>query len=372
MKYYIIAGEASGDLHSSNLIKELKELDNDAVFRGWGGDLMKRQGVDIVKHINEISFMGFIEVIANLRTILRNMSFCKKDILIYKPDVLILVDYPGFNLRIAEFAHNAGIKVFYYISPQVWAWKQSRVKKIKKVVDKMFVILPFEKAFYKDFDYQVDFVGHPLLDSIENFNNDKLDKDFIKNNNLDSRPLIAILPGSREQEISRMLETMLKVIPYFKEYQFIIAGTDKANSSAYEKIIKDSDVKIVYKNTYNLLKNSIAALVTSGTATLETALFDVPQVVCYKGSYISYIIAKNVIKVNYISLVNLILNESILAELIQRDFNEKRIKEELSVILTDAGLRTKILRDYTELRKKLGGSGASKKAAERMLSYLKN
>jgi lipid-A-disaccharide synthase len=371
MKYYIIAGEASGDLHSSNLIKEIKRLDENAVFRGWGGDLMRKEGVSLVKHINEISFMGFIEVVLNLRTIMRNMSICKKDILDYKPDVLILVDYPGFNLRIAEFANKIGIKVFYYISPQVWAWKQSRVKIIKKVVDKMFVILPFEKAFYNDFGYKVDFVGHPLLDSIENFINEKLDNDFLMNNNLVGKQIIAILPGSRKQEISRMLETMLKVVSQFKDYQFVIAGTDESNKEMYEKIVQNTDVKIVYKNTYNLLKNSVAAIVTSGTATLETALFDVPQVVCYKGSFISYLIAKNVIKVNYISLVNLIMNEGILAELIQSDFNEKRLREELQVILTDAGLRKKIQIDYNDLRKKLGGIGASKKTAELMVSFAK-
>lgn len=370
MKYYVIAGEASGDLHSSNLIKEIKKLDGNALFRGWGGDLMQQQGVELVKHINEISFMGFIEVVLNLKTILSNISVCKKDILEYKPDVIILVDYPGFNLRIAEFAHNEGIKVFYYISPQVWAWKQSRVKKIKKVVDKMFVILPFEKDFYKDFGYKVDFVGHPLLDSVENFKNEKLDVEFVNNNKLGSKPIIAVLPGSRIQEISKMLEPMLKIIPYFKDYQFVIAGTDINNRKIYEELIKNSDVKIVYKDTYNLLMNSYAAIVTSGTATLETALFDIPQVVCYKSSYISYLIAKRLIKVNYISLVNLIMNEGILAELIQGDFSDKRLKEELTVILSDAGLRTKIQRDYNDLKKKLGGNGASEKAAKLMFSYL--
>lgn len=371
MKYYIIAGEASGDLHASNLIKEIKILDNDAQFRGFGGDLMHEAGVNIVKHINEISFMGFIEVILNLKTIIKNLNICKKDILEFKPDVLILIDYPGFNLRIAEFAHNENIKVFYYISPQVWAWKQSRVHKIKKVVDRMFVILPFEKDFYKDYGFKVDFVGHPLLDAIENFNCEKADNEFLEKNNFGDKQIIAILPGSRKQEISRMLETMLNIVPQFKEYQFVIAGTDESNKAMYERLIKDFDVKIVYKNTYNLLKNSVAAIVTSGTATLETALFNVPQVVCYKGSFISYLIAKNVIKVNYISLVNLIMNEGILAELIQREFNKKRLKEELQVILTDSGLRKKIQIDYNDLRKKLGGIGASKKTAQLMISYLK-
>jgi len=370
MKYYIIAGEQSGDLHSSNLIKEIKNIDNSALFRGWGGDLMKSEGVDIVKHINDISFMGFVEVIMNLRTITKNIKFCKTDILKFKPDALILVDYPGFNLRIAKFAHDNGIKVFYYISPQIWAWKQSRVKQIKRNVDKMFVILPFEKQFYKDFDYNVDFVGHPLLDSIENFNNEKYNINFVAENKLDGKPIIALLPGSRKQEIKRMLEVMLEVIPSFKDYQFVIAGTNSVGREYYEEIIRGRDVKIIYNQTYNLLKNSYAALVTSGTATLETALMDVPEVVCYKGSYISYLIAKNVIKVNYISLVNLILNEGVIAELIQKDFNVNRLKEELTVILKDTELRKKTLRDYSDLRKKLGIRGASANTAALINKYL--
>ena len=331
MKYYIIAGEQSGDLHSSNLVKELKKLDDKAVFRGWGGDLMKSEGVDVVKHINEISFMGFIEVIMNLRTITKNLKFCKTDIIQFKPDALILVDYPGFNLRIAKFAHNMGIKVFYYVSPQIWAWKQSRVNQIKKNIDRMFVILPFEKQFYKDFNCDVDFVGHPLLDSIENFNKEKYNENFVKDNNLDDKPIIALLPGSRKQEISKMLKVMLEVVPYFNEYQFIIAGTNSVGKEYYENIIKGYNAKIIYNQAYNLLKNSYAALITSGTATLEAALLDVPQVVCYKGSYLSYLIAKNIVKVNYISLINIILNEGVLAELIQNNFNVNKVKEELSV-----------------------------------------
>ena len=364
MNYYIIAGEASGDLHASNLIKSLKTLDEEASFRCWGGDLMKAQGAEIVKHYRDLAFMGFTEVLMNLRTIFKNIDFCKNDLLDHKPDVLILVDYPGFNLRIAEFAKVNGIKVFYYISPQVWAWKQSRVHKIKKVVDKMFVILPFEKEFYQRFDYQVDFVGHPLLDAINNYASESnaLDVETVK-------PIIALLPGSRKQEIATMLPLMLSIRVHYPDHLFVVAGAPSQTKEYYNTFFSGENVKIVFGQTYQLLQKSQAALVTSGTATLETALFGVPEVVCYKGGKISYTIAKQLIKVKYISLVNLIMDKEIVKELIQDELNEKNLKMELDKLLVSV-TRIKLLADYVELKERLGGAGASKKTAELMIKYL--
>lgn len=363
MNYYIIAGEASGDLHSSNLMKELKKLDPEYTFRCWGGDLMKEQGAYLVKHYRDLAFMGFTEVILNLRTILKNIEFCKKDILQHKPDVLILVDYPGFNLRIAEFAKKNGIKVVYYISPQVWAWKQSRVHKIKRVVDKILVILPFEKEFYKRFDFDVEFVGHPLLDAIAGSKNTRRVVETQK-------PVIALLPGSRKQEITQMLPLMLSVKDKFKDYQFVVAGAPSQNADFYKKVLNDNDVKIVYNQTYDLLRQSHAALVTSGTATLETALFEVPEVVCYKGGRISFGIAKQLVKVKFISLVNLIMDREVVKELIQDELNTKNILTELTRVF-DNTTRTQVLNDYKELKQKLGGAGAPKKAAESIIRSLK-
>jgi lipid-A-disaccharide synthase len=365
MKYYIIAGEASGDLHASNLMKELKALDMKAEFRCWGGDLMKAQGADLVKHYRDLAFMGFTEVLMNLRTIFKNIDLCKKDILEYHPDVLILVDYPGFNLRIAEFAKEKGIKIFYYISPQVWAWKQSRVHKIKKIVDKMFVILPFEKEFYERFNYHVDFVGHPLLDAVAD-NAKKADELSLNT----SKPIIALLPGSRKQEITTMLPLMLSMQKHYPDYEFVIAGAPSQTKEFYRSLTGDTKIQIVFNQTYSLLQKSTAALVTSGTATLETALFGVPEVVCYKGGAISYSIAKQLIKVKYISLVNLIMDKEIVKELIQIELNETNLKTELDKLLNET-TRTKMLSDYLELKTKLGGFGASKKTAELMIGYLK-
>ena len=370
MKYYIIAGEASGDLHAANLMKALKQCDPEAVFCCWGGDLMQEQGGELVKHYRDLAFMGFVEVALNLKTILRNLNFCKTDIQSFHPDVLILVDYPGFNLRIAEFAHNAGFKVFYYISPQIWAWKQSRVKKIKAFVDKMFVILPFEKAFYANHDYNVDFVGHPLLDAIAN--NSAISKQtFIQKNNLSAKPIIALLPGSRSQEISKMLALMLSIIPDFPDFQFVIAGVNSHSPGFYKDIYKESQVNIVFNQTHDLLQNADLALVTSGTATLETALLGVPEVVCYKGNYFSYLIARRIIKIKYISLVNLIMDKPVVKELIQNDLTAQKLREEMKKLLTDSGYRQRILNDYAELKNKLGGIGASKKAAELIFHYLR-
>jgi lipid-A-disaccharide synthase len=374
MKFYIIAGEASGDLHASNLMKELKQQHPSSEFRCWGGDLMEAQGGHLVKHYRDLAFMGFLEVIANIRTILGNMQFCKEDILKYQPDAVILVDYPGFNLRIAEFAKKQGFKVFYYISPQVWAWKKTRVYKIKKFVDRMFVILPFEKEFYAQYGYEVDFVGHPLLDMIDDLpmNNSV---DFRINNGLSNQPIIALLPGSRKQEIKKMLSVMLSVVNGFPGYQFVVAGAPSQEKVFYDQIIGQADVKLVEGQTHRLLQNAHAALVTSGTATLETALFQVPEVVCYKSSIISYTIAKMVIDrsiIKFISLVNLIMNKEVVKELIQKEFNPKKLKKELAKVVNDNAYRSKLFKEYKFLADQLGGPGASQKTASLILNALKN
>jgi lipid-A-disaccharide synthase len=362
MKYYIIAGEASGDLHGSNLIKALRKEDPKAEFRVWGGDLMKAEGASLAKHYRDLAFMGFIEVLFNLFTILRNISFCKKDILAFRPDGLIFIDYPGFNLRIAKWAKKRGFTTQYYISPQIWAWKEGRIKRIKRDVDHMYVILPFEKDFYeKKHNMPVHFVGHPLIDAI--YKRDQVDPDvFKKENGLDDRPIIALLPGSRKQEISKMLEIMLSVTENFEAYQFVIAGAPSQDSSFYQQFIKSDQVHLLLNKTYDLLSISYAALVTSGTATLETALFKVPQVVCYKGSRISYEIAKKVIKLKYISLVNLILDKPAVTELIQTEFNSEQLEDELHKVL-DPYNRAALFLDYYDLEQALGGKGASKKTA---------
>lgn len=362
MRYYIIAGEASGDLHASNLMKELSKKDREAEYRCWGGDLMQEAGGDLVKHYRELAFMGFLEVAMNIRTILRNMKMCKQDILKWQPDVIILVDYPGFNLRIAKWAKEQGIKVFFYISPQIWAWKEKRVHEIKKNVDEMFVILPFEKAFYQKYNYPVNFVGHPLLDVVENY---QPSPDFYSKNNLDKRPVIALLPGSRKQEISTMLTGMLEVVEDFPDYQFVVAGAPATPPGVYKKLIGDKDVKIVSGQTYDLLSHARAALVTSGTATLETALFNVPQVVCYRGSYVTYFLIKSMIKIKYISLVNLILDRGFVKELIQAEFVRENVIEALSDILDEQN-REAINQSYLDLKIRLGEKGASEKAARIM------
>jgi len=368
MKYYIIAGEASGDLHGANLMKALKVEDANADFRFWGGDLMKEQAGEPVKHYRDLAFMGFAEVVMNLKTILGNISFCKKDILETKPDVLILIDYPGFNLRIAEFAKQNGIKVYYYISPQIWAWKENRIHQIKKNVDRMFVILPFEKDFYKKHNFDVDFVGHPLIDAVNS--REKIDDEtFRKEFNLDERPIVAILPGSRKQEIKKSLPLMLGVKDKFKNYQFIIAGAPSLPEDYYQQFIKDEQVKLISNRTYDLLQHSKAALVTSGTATLETALFKVPEIVCYKANFISYHIGKMLVKIKYISLVNLIMDSEIVTELIQDDFNVDRLTSELENILSGEG-RKVMLENFDKLISILGGTGASAKTARLMVKYL--
>ena len=363
MKYYIIAGEASGDLHGSNLIKALKKEDAQADIRFWGGDLMQQAGGVLVKHYRELAFMGFAEVLFNLKTILSNIGFCKNDIEKFQPDVLIFIDYPGFNMRIAAWAKKKGIPTHYYISPQIWAWKENRIKDIKRDFDHLYVILPFEKDFYeKKHHFPVEFVGHPLIDAIHQ--REKVNPElFKKEHQLDERPIIALLPGSRKQEISKLLHEMLAIVTDFPDYQFVIAGAPGQDFTFYESFLTNPAVKFISNKTYDLLSVSHAALVTSGTATLETALFKVPEVVCYKGNWVSYQIAKRIITLKYISLVNLIMDEPVVTELIQGECNSKRIKEELTKILNPS-YRTKLLEKYVLLEEKLGGEGASEKVAK--------
>ena len=377
MKYYIIAGEASGDLHGSNLIKELKNINPSSTFRCWGGDLMKSQCNKLVMHYEDFSYMGFLEVIVNAKKILSYISLCKKDIEEYNPDVIIYIDYPGFNMKIAEWAKRKNFINHFYISPKVWVWKEYRVKKIKRVIDKMYVILPFEEGFYiNKHNYKVDFVGHPLLDAIDNqkkFNR----QEFLAKNKLSSKPVIALLPGSRNQEIIKLLPLMLDVVSNFNDYQIIIAGAPNKSINYYEKIILSnkesrSSIKVICNQTYDILRISSAAIVTSGTATLETALFKVPQVVCYKTSMISYLIGRLLIhNLKFISLVNIILDKHVVKELIQNNCNKDNLVIELQKILNKSD-RSLMLKEYELLHKKLGGKGASKKTAELISKYSKN
>lgn len=373
MKYYIIAGEASGDLHGSNLIKELKRNDAGADIRCWGGDKMQAAGGHVVKHIKDLAFMGFFEVIKHLGTILNNIEFCKRDILQYKPDVVILVDYPGFNFRLFKFLKQHKFPIFYYISPQLWAWKTSRVYKVKEYVDHMFVIFPFEKEFYGRYGVKVDFVGHPLLDELqftEDANGLTAPQFAEQQTNSTQQKTIAILPGSRKQEISYLLPEYLKVIDSFPEYKFIIAGLSNIGEDFYKNIIGNARCEIVYDQTYAVLEQSTAALVTSGTATLETALHNVPEVISYKGSWISYYIAKALIKnIRFICIVNLICDQRIVEELIQADVNKDRLIKELHKILSGEG-RKEMLAGYDVLRSKLGNRGASERVAGLMMKYL--
>ena len=375
MQYYIIAGEASGDLHGSNLIKELQLLDNLASIRCWGGDKMQATGATLVKHYKHLAFMGFVEVIKNLRTIFKNLDYCKKDILAHKPDALILIDYPGFNLRIAEWAKQQGIKVIYYISPQVWAWKESRVKGIKKNVDKMLVILPFEKEFYKKWQYEVEYVGHPLVKVIDEFKDEYFNSASIyKTAALPNEGvnLIALLPGSRKQEILKKLPIMLQVSRHFPDYHFVVAKAPGLDESFYNELLSSyKNVSSVVNKTYELLSQSKAALVTSGTATLETALFNVPEVICYKGNAISFQIAKWLIKIKYICLVNLIMDKEVVKELIQEELTVDNITTELNKILFDVTKQAQIQKDYNDLKLLLSkGGNASANAANSVYKYL--
>jgi len=371
MKYYLIAGEASGDLLGSYLMKSIKKLDAAADFRCWGGDLMEAQNGKIIKHYKELAFMGFWEVIINLHTILKNIKICKADILFYKPDVLILIDYPGFNMRIAEFAKKQNIRVVYYVSPQIWAWKKNRVHKIKRDVDTLITILPFEKDFYAQYNYEAHYAGHPLLDVItDEIKNDNW-QNFKANYLLDDRPIVAILPGSRRQELKKMLPIMVQMAELFPDYQFIVSKVKWQPLSLYKPHIKNKPIVLVEGETYSLLRYAKAAIVTSGTATLETALWNVPQVVCYKGSFLSYLIAKIVVgkHLKYISLVNLILNKPAVTELIQHECNPKKLKNEFAKIVYDDVIINAMKNDYKQLQHILGNAGASDNAAKLIVSH---
>ena len=368
MKYYIIAGEASGDLHGSNLIREIRKTDALAHIRCWGGDKMKAQGGDLVKHYRELAFMGFTEVLMNLRTIFRNLAFCRKDILAFRPDVLILVDYPGFNLRMAKWAKQQGFRVVYYIAPQVWAWKENRVKSMKKCIDLMLVILPFEKAYFKNkWNWEVQYVGHPLVEETD------AAVTVQSRERLSDKPVVALLPGSRKQEISKKLPVMLEMSRRFPGYQFIVAKAPGTDELFYKELLRDyPGVTYVQNRTYELLQQSKAALVTSGTATLETALLGIPEVVCYKSSPITYQIAKRVIKVKYISLVNLIMDREIVKELIQDEFNPQNLEAALTPILEDKDRIAKMKMEYAQLKTLLQQGGNASAAAAAHISRFLN
>tara|TARA_Y100001954_G_C15769975_1_gene583873 strand:+ start:283 stop:1362 length:1080 start_codon:yes stop_codon:yes gene_type:complete len=359
VKYYIITGEPSGDIHASNLVSEIKLIDNNNQIRAWGGERLSAENISIAKDIKETSFMGFWNVIKNISKIKSNLSFCKRDIVNFNPDVLILVDYPGFNLKIAEFAKNKGFKVYYYISPKVWAWNESRIAKIKSFIDHLIVIFPFEVDFFSKFNLNVAYFGNPLLDEIS--------KNKLKFSLKPLKPIIALLPGSRLQEIKSILPIMLSVIDYFPNYQFVIAANKMISLDIYKKIIDNKNVDLVFGETYGLLNNSKFALVTSGTATLETALFNVPQIICYRTSYLTYLIAKTIIKTKYISLVNILLNRLVVKELIQSQLNTKNLKRELDLLINDS---RNIYQDYKILKEKLNEKGASKKIAEFIYSSI--
>jgi lipid-A-disaccharide synthase len=372
MKYYIIAGEASGDLHGSNLIKELKKLDTSATIRCWGGNKMQEAGGELVKHYRDLAFMGFAEVLMNLRTIFRNLKFCKEDILQFKPDALILIDYPGFNLRIAKWAKQQGLftesggKVIFYISPQVWAWKENRVRVMKKYIDKMLVILPFEKDYFKTkWNWDVEYVGHPLVEVVESYGLRVVGYESSSN-------IVALLPGSRKQEIAKKLPVMLEVSKFFPDYQFVIAEAPSVEDEFYKTLTQPyTNVSAVKNKTYDLLLQAKAAMVTSGTATLETALFGVPEVVCYKGSFLSYQIGKRLVKVKYISLVNLIMDKLVVKELIQHDLTVENLKQELYELLTNEKRINEIKKNYEELKRILTkGGNASAKAAKSIINFL--
>ena len=372
MKYYIIAGEASGDLHGSNLIKELKKLDTSATIRCWGGNKMQEAGGELVKHYRDLAFMGFAEVLMNLRTIFRNLKFCKEDILQFKPDALILIDYPGFNLRIAKWAKQQGLftesggKVIFYISPQVWAWKENRVRMMKKYIDKMLVILPFEKDYFKTkWNWDVEYVGHPLVEVVESYGSQVAGHESSSN-------IVALLPGSRKQEIAKKLPVMLEVSKFFPDYQFVIAEAPSVEDEFYKTLTQPyTNVSAVKNKTYDLLLQAKAAMVTSGTATLETALFGVPEVVCYKGSFLSYQIGKRLVKVKYISLVNLIMDKLVVKELIQHDLTVENLKQELDELLTNEKRINEIKKNYEELKRILTkGGNASAKAAKSIINFL--
>lgn len=369
MNYYFIAGERSGDLHGANLIRAIRAHDQAAQCRGYGGEQMEAAGAVLVRHYREMAFMGFLEVVKNLRTIRRIMRECQADLLAHQPDVLILIDYAGFNLRMAHFAKRHGIRVFYYISPKVWAWNQRRALKIKASVDRLFTILPFETEFFARYDYQVEYVGNPLLDALAAFQPDPV---FRQKHGLDERPVIALLPGSRHQEITSILPIMLQTTRQFPDYRFVVGTVSNLSDALYDSFLDDYPaIKRVDDAAYDLLHVATAALVTSGTATLETALLNVPQVVCYKTTGISYAIAKHLIAVPFISLVNLIANREVVKELIQNDLTPTRTATELRAILPGSPGRESQLAGYTLVQQKMGAPGASERAGKLMVETLK-
>ncbi len=374
MRYYLVAGEASGDLHGSNLMKELKLADKNAEFRFFGGDLMQAVGGKLVKHYREMAFMGFVQVVLNFKSINRNMKFCKADLLDFQPDVLILIDYPGFNLRIAEFAKQNNIRVFYYISPKLWAWKAYRVKKIKEVVDEMFTIFPFETEFFEKFKFRVNYVGNPVLDSIAGFRLKALSKnEFLKNNDLDDRPVVALLAGSRVHEIKRTLPLMVKIAGLFPGFQFVVAGVKSVDAKLYKTNLSGTTVKLIFDQTYDILNNAYTALVASGTAALETALFKVPQAVIYKmeGGWLVDAIMRNfVLKTIGVALPNIIMNKLIISEFIQMRMTLKNVKAEMEKLLFDERYRERIFDDYNRLKELMGEAGSSKRAAQKMIELL--
>lgn len=374
MRYYIIAGEASGDLHASNLIRGIKEEDPRAEVRGWGGDLMREAGAEIVRHYKDTAIMGFLTVLKNLGKIKANIRQCATDIQDWKPDVVILVDYAGFNLRIARLTKQMGIRVFYYISPKLWAWNTGRVKQIKRYVDRMFVIFPFETDFYRKYRYEVYYGGNPLVDAIASRPDRQQGfSEFIRQNGLSDRPIIALLAGSRKQELKYVLPEMLTMVKHFPDHQFVIAGAPSMNDADYAPYLKGMPVKVIYGQTYQLVSQAKAALVTSGTATLETALLRTPQVVCYsgEGGRLSYFLFKTLVKVKYISLVNLMLDEKVVTELLMQNLNEHNLVNELSRILYSERIREKMLRQYDEIIQRLGQPGASRRFARMMVEELK-
>lgn len=374
MRYYLIAGEASGDLHGANLMKALKDFDASANFRFFGGERMQKIGGELVKHYREMAFMGIVNVVLNIRTIKKNLDFCKEDLLRFQPDVLILIDYPGFNLKVAEFAKQHGIKVFYYISPKLWAWKEYRVKKIRRFVDEMFTILPFETAFYKKHGIDVHYVGNPLMDALESYHSEEKPKaTFIGQNELNERPTVALLAGSRVQEVKRTLPLMVRIAATFPDFQFVVAGVQTIEADLYSKYLEGTGIKIIYDQTYDLLNHAHAALVASGTAALETALFRVPQTVIYRveGGWLTDFIFRNFIfKMAGVSLPNIIMDREIVKEYIQKKMTFSNVKNEMHKLLNDEKYRKQILTDYDKLLERMGEPGCSKRAAEKMTELL--
>jgi lipid-A-disaccharide synthase len=369
MRYYIVAGERSGDLHASNLVKSLKKNDRTAEFRGFGGEFMEQAGVELAVHYRELAFMGLAEIITNANKIKKYIRLCKEDIVAHKPDVIILIDYGGFNLQIAKFGKKNGFKIFYYIPPKYWAWYQKRALWLKPYVDRLFVILPFEKEFFKKFEWEADYVGNPVLDAVKTHiaNSKTVANDKIR----EGAAYLALLPGSRKQELKRIIPIMIKVVRKFPDHLFAVAAVNNLEQSCYEELQTIKNVKLIFEDTYNLLQNSSAAIVTSGTATLETALFKVPQIVVYKANGLSYWLAKRMVKVKFISLVNLIAGREVVKEMIQSEANPDSISQELNRILMDTPYREKILEGYDQIIKTLDTGSASENAARLMVGYLK-